>query len=318
VIVARDDIYGRAHDAMEGTLPASLKPELVLNAPYDLSKSYLKIDGNLVAMKANGNFVIGKLPNTTHTLEVALVNLIGDSSYVATYTLPAGDRTFNPLVNTNAGTGFSLTTEKRFLYLTNTRLVNSNDQEHVIKGIDFSCANDYVIWIARKDTVDPYYGHVKAFTVEEQDTIEQTIKDEIYKYLPDSLQPRIHKAALSESLPAGNGFTPNNHVILILKQDGESGTLARYMTNKGVISSARITYDSGTPFGRKATVIQEVLSAIAAPNDLDDISEPIWMNRSCLAETTPTPYMTPSDINCLYLPILFGNGTSEESVLKLR
>jgi hypothetical protein len=188
----------------------------------------------------------------------------------------------------------------------------------VIKGIDFSCANDYVIWIARKDTVDPYYGHVKAFTVEEQDTIEQTIKDEIYKYLPDSLQPRIHKAALSESLPAGNGFTPNNHVILILKQDGESGTLARYMTNKGVISSARITYDSGTPFGRKATVIQEVLSAIAAPNDLDDISEPIWMNRSCLAETTPTPYMTPSDINCLYLPILFGNGTSEESVLKLR
>jgi hypothetical protein len=151
VLAARDDIRGRAHDAMEGTLPASLKPELVMNAPFDLSKSYLKIDGHSISMDANGNFTSPKLAPGAHALEVALVNMGNDSSFIATYQLPAGDRTFDPHVNTNAGTGRSLITLWNFYYIVNFRY--NGIPELKLNGIDFSHANDYTGWISRKDTV---------------------------------------------------------------------------------------------------------------------------------------------------------------------
>jgi hypothetical protein len=316
IFAARDEIKGNVHDGKIGMPVETSQPGMILRGPFNLSKSYVTIDNVSISMDANGNFQSPKLVSGTHILKARLVNTSNDSSYVATFTLPAGDQILDPLVMSNKGTDFDLPTEKRFLYHTNTFLVTDYDN-HMIKGIDFKHANEYTLWIARKDTVDKYYGHVMAFTTQEQDVIEQDIKDEIYKYLSASRQPRIHKAALNEPLPATLGFTPNDKIILILKEDGFPGTLGRWMTSPGVIGSALITYAAGVPFNDKATVIQEVLSALAAPNDLQDYAETIWQNRSCLAETQPTPYLTPSDINTLYLPILFGNGTPEESVLKL-
>jgi hypothetical protein len=297
---------------MEGTLPASLKPELVMNTPYDLSKSYLTIDNISISMDVNGNFTSPKMVPGTHTLEVAVVNMAGDSSFIMTYHLSPGDRTFDPLVNTNAGTGFSLASLYTFYYTTNFRENGGN----MLNGIDFLHANNYTGWISRKDTVIDQYIHWQEYTPKQQNTIEQYIGEEVFKYLPDSIQPRIHKAALNESLPVmteQGSLCAIPHILLINRRDGPDGEQSVYDRERdGTFESAIITYDSAI---EKVAVVQEWVSVLAAPVGVN-LSE--FANKTCLHENYATSYMTNIDIKLLYLTIMFKPGTSPEDICKLR
>ena len=306
VIAARDGIKGTAHDGKIGMPVESLLPGMILRPPFNLSKSYLKIDGKLISMDVNGNFVTGKLPHISHTLEVALVNMNGDSSYVATYTLPAGDQTFDPIVATNTGTGRSLANMNWFSYIVDFSegIYAGFAVDNMLKSIDWIHAKDYTIWISRKDTVygtPPYAVHYGEFTTQEQDEVEQTIRNGIYQYLPDSLQPRIYKAALNEEWPE---LGDNTRAFLLLKRtSGQPGTISTDIRlEDGIIRNAFISLRMGLSSTTTSTILQEILSAFVAPYDL---SAPEFANASVLYEGTSADHLTPLDVFQLYNGVIY-------------
>jgi hypothetical protein len=311
VIAARDVIMGTVRDGKIGMPVETSQPGMILRGPFDLSKSYLKIDNVLISMDANGNFVTGKLPHISHTLEVALVNTSNDSSYVATYTLPAGDQTFNPIVATNTGTGRSLASMNYFSYFVNFKAGTGSGfaVDGMLKSIDWTHAKDYTLWIDG------------TFTTQEQDEIEQTVRQEIYNlYLADSLQPTIYKAYAGEPQPLKPSTQePDTNIILMYKlNSGEPGTLSTWIRKSdGIIECAIIGVRMGI-VETKSTILQEVLSAFVAPYDL---SVPEFANASVLYENERPDYLTPLDVFQLYNGVIYarpGQIVTQNMFWKLR
>jgi hypothetical protein len=239
-------------------------------------RSYLKIDGVRLSLDAQGNYKSKKLPHVAHSLELELFNNSGDSTYIATYSLPAADQVFNPGVNSNVGTGKSLASLRRFCYVVDFQVRWTPALEGVLKSIDFKHAKDYTFWITRKDTAG--FGE---YTTQEQDEIEAWIRNDIFKYLPDSLQPNIYKAALNEGMPVETGtLVPAKNIMLIMKRKlGQPGAIGVYNDNlDGILNGANISFT--TPLSKSA-VLQEALTALVAPSDLQDNANE-YAGLSCL------------------------------------
>jgi hypothetical protein len=158
----------------------------------------LKIDGVAVPLDAQGNFKTPKLANKAHVLDVRLVNTSADSSFIATYNLKAGDQVFNPAVNSNAGTGLSLASFRKFLYLVQFRGIKGiyGSDEGVLHGIDFAHANEYTDFINAKDLPLGL-----GFSRSDQNQLETWFNTEINAYLADSNKVQIVKGNATDDPP---------------------------------------------------------------------------------------------------------------------
>jgi hypothetical protein len=160
------------------------------------------------------------------------------------------------------------------------------------------------------------YIHWLEYTPEQQTTVEQYIREEVFKYLPDSLQPRIYDAALNETLPVMTEqglLRALPRTLLINKREGLPGEQFIYDRERdGTFESAMITYNHEL---EKAVILQEFLSVLAAPIGVSELE---YENKTCLHEWARNPYLTNIDIKLLYLPIMFKPGTPSEDICKLR
>jgi hypothetical protein len=141
---ARDVVAGFVKDVMEGQYATSKNPALSMtsDATNNLS-GWVKFDNGVkTPVDARGYFKSPKLTPGNHVVEAFITNST-DSSLVATYDLSSGDQSFNPGVNTHAGTGWHLAMLRNFYYVLNFQQGNfPSSLEDKLKGIDLKHANE--------------------------------------------------------------------------------------------------------------------------------------------------------------------------------
>jgi hypothetical protein len=198
----------------------------------------------------------------TQTLRAFITNGT-DSSFIATYTVPAGDRTFDIGVETNAGSGMPLWRVLDLYKIVNFRSWGSPAVPSWLTGIDLkNRASSYQFYLLGKDTLingQQAYG----FTPEQQAWIDTLVTNRILNYFPPGNRPRIVKGGPNDPVPGrmqqtptGYRFVPDAGVALVsaLRQFVSFGMISiNDLNNDGVYDNATIFLGGGRgsspPFG---------------------------------------------------------------------
>jgi hypothetical protein len=286
-IAPRDDIYGRVHDALEGTTAATLNPSLVLQGPFT-SGSYVTIDGLPVPLNADGTYRADNLEEKGHLLAAFLTNGI-DSSFVLSVELRSGDQTFHPVVHTNAGTGMDLRLLWDFYDEANMSLSGR------LGGIDFDHAESFVYYFPGKDSLDR-----EGMIPEEQSTLESWLLDEIFTYLPPAQRPRIVKGNSADVLPGGlksrlggdTAWIPANGYCIVWKKSSQASAGAITLFNEDpvddIYESAQIslrydrTWQPATGLDKSA-FLRECMIWLCGP--AGEVHNPRLADRTCMQST---------------------------------
>lgn len=310
VLDARDIISGFVKDVMEGQYATSKNPALSMTSGSTNNLSgWVKFDNGVkTPVDVRGYFKSPKLIPGNHVVEAFITNGT-DSSLVATYDLGSGDQSFNPGVNTNAGTGWDLAMLRNFYYVFNFRRPGIPEIDNKLKGIDLKHAKDYSYWITQKDTLLGSDRCLK-MTPEEQDLVVSEIM-KYYEWLPESMRPNIYKAKLNEDLPAIpylEAWKPKNGILLVLKKDptqsGFPGNNATFDENEdGKLEAAMAMFR--IPF-----IYNVQMRELAAPLFcVNDDWSGIYFGKSPFDSQHPIDSVNASAVKAIYLNALFPQGS---------
>jgi len=316
-IAPRDDIYGRVHDALEGTTAGTLNPALVLQGPFT-SGSYVAIDGVPVPLNGDGTYRADNLEERGHILTAFVTNGI-DSSFVLNVELRSGDQTFNPALHTNAGTGLDLRLLWDFYDEANMKLSGR------IGGIDFDHAESFVYYFPGKDSLDR-----EGMIPEEQSTLESWLVNEIFPYLPPSQRPRIVKGNSADVLPGGlkrrpggdTAWIPTNGYCIVWKKSSQTSAGAITLFNEDpvddITESAQIslrydrTWQPATGFDKSA-FLRQCMIWLCGP--AGEVHNPRLANRTCMHAVNGTSGLTGSDRKLLLLKAEYACGTERSHIM---
>lgn len=320
VLDARDIISGFVKDVMEGQYATSKNPALSMTSGSTNNLSgWEKFDNGAKApVDARGYFKTKLIPGN-HLVEAFITNGT-DSSLVATCDLGSGDQSFNPAVNTNAGTGWGLATLRNFYYVFNFRRPGIPEIDNKLKGIDLKHAKDYTYWIAQKETtlVTPA-GQVycPGMTPEQQDSVVSEIM-KYFEWLPESMRPQIHKAGPSEDWPiykkADGYYHPNDKILLINRKlpAGPPGTNNTFDDNNDcIVESAWIEFV--IPFNNNVQM-REIAAPLFCVND--DFSG-VYSGKSPFDSQLPINSVNASAVKAIYLNALFPQGSDLNKYWKM-
>jgi len=199
--VPRDDISGRVRDRFEGTYLAGYKPVAVMQGPFS---GWVAVTTGIETVKvpvdAGGRYTFPKLSTANHTLRAFITNG-RDSSFVATYQVSPGDRTFDIGVETNAGTGMPL---HRLLWLyqtANFRLRDPLSWNSCLVGMDLkSNASNYKYYLVTKGITSSWLN-ARSLTEEQLAWIESQIQARCLAHLSPANRPGIVKGNPNDPLP---------------------------------------------------------------------------------------------------------------------
>jgi hypothetical protein len=197
----RDDISGHVFDRLEGTYLASLKSVVVMRPPYSgWVEAVTNGTTTRTSVNGDGSYAFPKIPSSNHSIRGFVTNG-ADSSFVASISVTAGDRTCDIGVETNAGTGMPLERLLALYQIANFRSRDGMGQPGWLTGINLRWdAVVYKVYLVGKDT-STYWLHTKHFTPEQQDWVANQIVERWYPHIPPALRPAIVKGGPSDPLP---------------------------------------------------------------------------------------------------------------------
>ena len=331
-----DKIIGRIFDEMEAQYATGIRPELSLTTGTgtgNITDGFVIIDnGAKVKPDKNGVFSYPKIKGGPHTLQAFIAgrnkvtgNL--DSSFVATYDLPAGDQTFNAGVNTNAGVIFSDGTNwplaffKKLLYVYNFKGFWSDADEGKLKGMNLQNAKQNTYWLTQ-DSIKVGYRTDLPIPSDQIDNV----KAQIMKYfslLPEAWRPNVYVGKPGETQPLMKYardttlFIPKPGFFTVAQlppSDPASGTNALYNSN-AIVIAGHLTFKF--PSSENGAQMREIPAPIFNISDyfyhdFDGLSE----FSSWVGDFTPAK-PTNSGIKAIYLNGLFNQGTDFEKFWKM-
>lgn len=201
VFAPLDDISGCVRDRFEGTYLAGYKPVVVMQGPFTgWVAAIAGTDTVKVPVDAGGKYAFPKLTSTNHTLRAFITNG-RDSSFIATYQVSSGDRTFEIGVETNAGTGMPLRRLLSLYQTVNFRTRDTLPWNSCLVGMDLrNSASHYEYYLVSKNIISLWLN-AKSITAEQQGWLGDEIQARCFTHLPPANRPRIVKGDPNDPLP---------------------------------------------------------------------------------------------------------------------
>ena len=293
----RDDISGRVRDRFDGTYLAGYRPDALMQGPLT---GWVSVTTGMETMKvpvdAGGRYAFPKLASTNHTFRAFITNG-RDSSFVATYQVSPGDRTFDIGVETNAGTGMPLRRLLSLYEAANFRIASEYSWYRGLVGIDLkNGASGYIYYLVGKDTTTPWLN-ARSLTAEQQDWIVAEIQARCFAHFPPANRPRIVKRNPNDPLPLREGSIGGYHTILPY-----SGYIIIYANPvhwrndvtvwderyDGLIGGARIALDGGDvsapPYGFSISALVQMVGKTISGNG--SVLDQYYADKTVRAENT--------------------------------
>jgi hypothetical protein len=280
--VPRDDISGRVRDRFEGSYLADFKPVVVMQGP--LTGWVAVTTGSetvKVPVDAGGRYTFPKLSSTNHTLRAFITNG-RDSSFVATYQLAPGDRTFDIGVETNAGTGMPLHRLLSLYQTVNFRLRDPLSSNSSLVGMDLkSSTSVYKYYLVTKGITSSWLN-ARSLTAEQQVWIEGQIQTRCLAHLPPANRPGIVRSNPNEPLPLRDPYPRetalpySGYMIVYVNLLPWRNDLTLWDDfYDGVVDCARIALDGGDmpspPYGLSVSgLVQMIGNSISGNGSMQD------------------------------------------------
>lgn len=214
VFAPLDDISGCVRDRFEGIYLAGYKPAVVMQGPFTgWVAAIAGTDTVKVPVDAGGKYAFPKLTSTKHILRAFITNG-RDSSFIATYQVSSGDRTFDIGVETNAGTGMPLRRLLSLYQTVNFRMRDTLPWNSCLVGIDLRNSASYYEYYLVDKNITSLWLVAKSITAEQQGWLGDEIQARCFAHLPPANRPRIVKGDPKDPLPLREGTTGGYPTIL--------------------------------------------------------------------------------------------------------
>ena len=237
-----------------------------------------------------------------------------DSSFVATYQLSAGDQTFDPGVETNAGTGMPIWRLLAMYQIGNFRSRDGMSEPGWLTGIDLKENGPfYVYYLIGRDAMITWFN-ARHFTPQQESWLETEIQTRCLAHIDPAHRPRIFKGGPGDPVPISSSTYPpnvptNRNIVVyanLVPQVTDAQISMWDLYFDGVYHSGRISLNwSDTvapPYGISvAALVQKVELSISGGGILQDA---YYNEKSIRAEHTSLDMPSVADMKLDWQVIL--------------